>query len=212
MHLKGQIMKHNIKIPGWNNIHILEVIGRFASEVPEDGHILELGALFGRSTYTLGHNKKESVKLTTIDIWPTLLMENHIVENYHDGTAGEEEFSLVKNRIKQNPERLEGEDFYELWQEYNKDIPNLHGIRAFTNLYNVPFPMVDIIFHDAGHSYEDVYNDLVHWFPKLKHNGVVIIDDYEGQFPGVIQAVNQFIQENNLKAEMVTGRNILLRR
>lgn len=213
MHLGDPAMKLNIKIPGWNNTHILEVLGRYASEVPENGHILELGALFGRSTYVLGHNKKPSVKLTTIDIWPTLLMEDFITEKYHDGLAGKEEFALILERIKQDPERLEGEDFYELWKEFNKDIPNLHGIRASTNLYNVPFPIVDIIFHDAGHSYEDVYNDLIHWFPKLKPGGVVILDDYEIiQFPGVIQAVDQFAAENNLQTEMVTNRNILLRR
>jgi predicted O-methyltransferase YrrM len=203
----------NTKIPGWNSEPILRILATYAAGVQENGHILELGALFGRSTYALGHNKKPSVKLTTIDIWPTLLMDNHRVINYHDGECGAEEFAMITERIKYDPERLDGEDFYELWKEYNKGISNLQGIRARTDIYNKLFPMVDIIFHDAGHTYEDVYNDLVHWFPKLKQEGVIIIDDYEPiQFPGVIQAVDQFVKENNLNTEMVTGRNILLRR
>lgn len=205
-------MKLNTKIPGWNSKQILEILGKYAASVPENGHILELGALFGRSTYVLGHNKLPSVKLTTIDIWPTILMENHTVVNYHDNECGKEELALVHSKILQDPERLEGTDFFLLWKEFTKDIPNLLGIKAFTNIKNNYFPNVDIIFHDAGHSYDDVYNDLVHWFPKLKEEGVVIVDDYDPQFPGVIQGVDQFVQENNLETEMVTGRNILLRR
>jgi predicted O-methyltransferase YrrM len=206
-------MKLNTKIPGWNGDDILAVIAKYAAMVPENGHILELGALFGRSTYALGHNKKESVKLTTIDIWPTILLSNHTEVNYHNDRCGAEELALVHSKLQKDPDRLEGADFFELWKEFTKGIPNLQGIRTFTNMNNHHFPMVDIIFHDAGHSYEDVYADLVHWFPKLKQHGIVIIDDYEpSQFIGVVKAVDQFAEENNLVKEMVTGRNILIGR
>ena len=77
---------------------------------------------------------------------------------------------------------------------------------------NLEFPMIDFIFHDAGHDYENVYNDLYHWFPKLKQEGIIIIDDYDPQFPELIKAVDEFVAEQNLHTEMVTHRNILLRR
>jgi len=209
--LQGTIMKHNIKIPGWNGQHILDILGRYASEVEEGGTIIELGALFGRSTYTLGHNKKDSVELITIDLWPTILLENHLTVNYHDGECGEEELALVTSKIKDN--KLDGLDFYNLWKEYTKGIIKNIGIRSRTSLSNANFPDADFIFHDAAHNYKDVYADLVHWFPKLKKEGVLILDDYENvQFPELVKAVDQYVNENDLYTEMVTGRNILLRR
>lgn len=203
-------MKLNTKIPGWNNLQILEVLVAYASNVPENGHILELGALFGRSTYALGFNKKDSVKLTSIDIWPTIMFKNHTIVGWHDSDTGIEELQLMKSKYKSD--RLEGSDFFGLWKEYTKGIVNNIGIQGYTNMPNEDFPVVDFIFHDAGHSYEDVYADLVHWFPKLKADGIIIIDDYEPQFPGVIQAVDQYVKENDLYTEMVTDRNILLKR
>lgn len=206
-------MKINTNIPGWNGKEILEIIATYASKVPENGNILELGALFGRSTYALGHNKHPSVKLTVIEIWPTILLDHHKVVNFHDDTCSQEEKLKILEKIKQNPERLESDDFYDLWRHWTQDIANMESIRGFTSMPNINFPMFDFIFHDAGHSYEDVYSDLNHWFSKLKPDGVIIIDDYERiHFPDLCRAVDQFITEKKLSFEMVTPRNILLKR
>jgi len=206
-------MKINRNIPGWNGKEILEVIANFASKVPENGNILELGALFGRSTYALGHNKPESVSLHVIEIWPNIMLANHQTVNFHDGTCGEEEKKMIADKIKKDPDRLESDDFFELWKMWTDGISNLHSYKAFTSLPNMNFPMFDFIFHDAGHSYHDVYTDLNHWLPKLKDDGVIIIDDYDRvQFSDLCRAVDQFIEEEKLKFEMVTPRNILLKR
>lgn len=203
----------NEKIPGWNNTEILRKLAEFSANVPENGAILELGGLFGRSTYALGHNKKNSVKLFTIDIWPTIYLDNHREIYFHDKRAGADETELITERLKNDPERLDGKDFHELWKLYTAGIDNLVGIKDYTTLDNKDFPMFDFIFHDAGHDFHNVYNDLVHWFPKLKDDGIIIIDDYEStNFPEVIKAVDIFVKNNNLQTEMVTHRNILLRR
>lgn len=59
------------------------------------------------------------------------------------------------------------------------------------------------IYIDAGHSYNDVYNDLIAWYPKLKSGGFLVGDDYaimynptEGEY-GVVQAVEDFVLINN---------------
>ena len=211
-HLPDQY-KINQSIPGWNGIQILNQLARYAAAVPENGVIYELGALFGRSTYVLGHNKKPSVKMTSIDIWSTISMQNHTMVNFHDGTCGPDEIQRLQANTKLNPDRIEGEEYYGLWKHYTRDIPNLTGIRNFTSLNNESFPQADFIFHDAGHDYKNVYADLTHWFPKLKENGVMIIDDYEPvNFAELMSAVDQFVKENDLVTEMVTGRNILLKR
>ncbi len=46
--------------------------------------------------------------------------------------------------------------------------------------------------------YESTYHELVHLFPLLSKNGVLIIDDY-GYWQGCCEAVNQYFQENNIK-------------
>jgi len=205
--------KINTKIPGWNSKEILDVISYHASLVPANGTILELGALFGRSTYALAHNKHESVSLTVIDCWPTIFMRNHVQVNYHDGEAGSSELELLNSKLQKDPDRLESKDFIELHKTYVGKIQNINFLHGFTNMNNTTFPMYDFIFHDAGHFYEDVYADLVHWFPKLKVEGNLILDDYDTHnFPDLVRAVDKFVEENDLYTEMVTGRNILLRR
>ena len=207
-------MKHNINIPGWNGGEILDIIGRYAENIPENGNILELGALFGRSTYTLGHNKKPSVKLYTIDLWPHIDLNMHNMQWIHDRDTGVEEAALLhRSIVKHDTEYyLSGQVFHQLWHAYTAGIENKIDIRGNTITPTKDFPMFNFIFHDASHDYKGVYNDLVHWYPKLLPDGVIIVDDYEpGQFPGVVQAVDQFVKENNMIKEVITVRNVLLR-
>ena len=205
--------KHNLNIPGWNGPEFLDVLGKYASMVEENGAILELGALFGRSTYTIGHNKYDSVQLMTIDFWPTMPMHLMVPDGLSIGGSGEEHAAL-NAAISGEARILSGDSFFELWEQFTDGIPNKTGIRG--NVTTIPtdtFPMFDLIFHDAGHRYEDVYPDLTRWLPKLKSNGVILVDDYDQKnWPGVVQAVDQAVKENDLITEMVTHRNILLKR
>lgn len=205
--------KINKNIPGWNNDRILYELSRFSSQVPKNGNILELGALFGRSTYVLGHNKHPSVKLHVIDIWGNLYLDSFKTVYFHDKKCPTKEQQLIESKFKKDPDRLDREDFYNLWKHYTQDIENIESYRGFTNMSNENFPDFDFIFHDAGHSFEDVYNDLYHWFPKLKNNGIIIVDDYEiVQFPEVVKAVDLFVEEKKLNKQMITERNILITR
>lgn len=211
--LKDNTYKINTSIPGWNGSEILYKLAEYASKVPENGHILELGALFGRSTYALGHNKHESVRLYVFELWPTLFLDNHKVIDYHDGRCSMEYLTMIKSKYKSDPDRLEGDDFYKLWQHFTSEIPNLHSYIGRTTDPNDNYPMMDLIFHDAGHTAKDLQEDLSHWLPKLKPDGIIIIDDYERfNFSDLCDGVDSFVSEHNLSTEMVTGRNILLRR
>jgi len=46
--------------------------------------------------------------------------------------------------------------------------------------------------------YESTHHELVHLFPRLSPGGVIIIDDY-GHWKGARQAVDEYIQENQIK-------------
>jgi predicted O-methyltransferase YrrM len=49
----------------------------------------------------------------------------------------------------------------------------------------------DFIFVDADHSYDQVMSDLCSWTPRVKKGGVIAGHDYDGFWPGVIQALDE---------------------
>ena len=66
---------------------------------------------------------------------------------------------------------------------------------------------IDYVFLDGGHAYETVKNDLQYSKSVLDNNGTILCDDYNlGQAPGVRQAIDEFINENNLKSEIIFER------
>lgn len=55
---------------------------------------------------------------------------------------------------------------------------------------------IDAIFIDASHDYDNVYQDLNTWMPKIKSEGIISGHDYD--WSGVKLAVNNFARFNNL--------------
>lgn len=61
---------------------------------------------------------------------------------------------------------------------------------------------LNLVLLDAGHGYEDVMADLVHWYPKLRGRGSVIAgDDYN--WKGVQKAVNEFFSRMGHEVEVL---------
>ena len=86
---------------------------------------------------------------------------------------------------------------------------NIHLIRGNSNelLKKMDMSQIDYIFLDGGHAYETVKNDLYYSKPVLDNNGTILCDDYNlGQAPGVKQAIDEFIANNNLKSEIIFER------
>ena len=50
----------------------------------------------------------------------------------------------------------------------------------------------DAIYLDASHEYESVVADLVAYWRVLRPGGVLIGDDFDSSWPGVVRAVNEF--------------------
>ena len=73
---------------------------------------------------------------------------------------------------------------------------------------------LDFVFVDGDHSYEGCKADIEAWWPKLKKGGIMSGDDYghtynpaEGKY-GVVEAVEEFAKENNLKCTVFYNDNI----
>lgn len=56
---------------------------------------------------------------------------------------------------------------------------------------------VDMVFLDAGHTYEDVIEDIDTWLPKC--NRIIAGHDYCNGFPGVEKAVNEKFKNVNVR-------------
>ncbi|MDA9106020.1 class I SAM-dependent methyltransferase [Candidatus Pelagibacter sp.] len=86
---------------------------------------------------------------------------------------------------------------------------NVHLIKGNSNLLlkKMDMSQIDYIFLDGGHAYETVINDLYYSKPVLENNGTILCDDYNlSQAPGVKQAIDEFINDNNLKSEIIFER------
>lgn len=55
--------------------------------------------------------------------------------------------------------------------------------------------VLDLVFIDADHSYEGCKADIEAWRPKVRKGGWLMGHDYhQGDFPGVVQAVNELVE------------------
>lgn len=64
---------------------------------------------------------------------------------------------------------------------------------------------IDLIWIDAGHTYDEVIADLVAWYPKVKIGGMIAGHDYalfnQVSIDGVIRAVSEFFKNKNLEIQ-----------
>ncbi len=132
--------------------------------------ILELGSWKGRSTHALlSGNKKGTV--TAVDTWKGS-------KDLHDHTSW----------------MAQQEDILGIFLKNVGDFGNLAFIqmKGHEAADHIKDDSMDMVFIDAGHSYEEVKQDIADWLPKVKRGGILCGHDYlPGTWMGVIQAVDE---------------------
>ena len=91
----------------------------------------------------------------------------------------------------------------------NKFDQNVHLIKGNSNrlLKKIDMTKIDYVFLDGGHAYETVKNDLYYSKAVLDNNGTILCDDYNLSYaPGVKKAIDEFINGNNVKSEILFDR------
>lgn len=138
---------------------------QLALAVPEGGVIVELGGEYGRSAsqfaYALKLNGHKSAKVFTVDLFP----ENHwFVGNLL--TAWMANLKEASNLLAYcQPIRGSTVEVAKKWVDsFEHDHFHTHDI--------------DLLFIDAGHSYNEVKADIENWIPFVKSGGVVAFHDY----------------------------------
>ena len=108
--------------------------------------------------------------------------------------------------LKENLNSIES--VQKLLQEYSQNIKLIAGD---TNkvLKEIDLQKIDFVFLDGGHSYETVINDLSILYESMKdQKKVILCDDYgkESHIAEVEKAINDFINKNNLKFNLIENR------
>lgn len=167
-------IKHNYQsIEGWFNMETqyLELL----NHCPDGGTFVELGCFKGKSTsfiVTEIINQKRKVNFTTIDSFEghTNSTDSNEVQAYNGITNIEKDFILNMGKLLKHC-------------QYKKCLSH-EAANYFED------GSVDVLFVDAGHSYEAVKKDIEAWLPKMKPNGIIVGHDYNS-WVGVKKAVNE---------------------
>lgn len=178
-------MRHYEKVEGWFNME--KQYRKLLDKVPPMGTFVEIGCWKGKSTaYLLEEVAKDAVPKNI-----------YVVDNFKGSDNTELEKEVYKNI-----------DSGELHGEFLTNIlpfrPYLHGIyinESHLAAINFENNSVDVVFIDAGHSYENVKQDIIAWLPKVKNKGILAGHDYNDSWPGVIKAVNELLGKENITVE-----------
>ncbi len=174
---------HYSQIQGW---FTWEWLCDFAvARASARAHFVEVGAWRGRSTAYLARRIKESgknIRLDVVDTWK--------------GTSNEPEHSRLLKKMRKP-----------LYQQFltnmrRADVLDLVCPVRRTSLSaatRYAKQCLDFVFIDADHTYQAVQQDLAAWFPKVREGGVFAGHDYSGNWPGVVQAVNEFATKHHLR-------------
>ncbi len=57
---------------------------------------------------------------------------------------------------------------------------------------------VDFVYIDAGHSYDDVQQDITTWWPLLSARGMLAGHDFDHTHPDIVRAVEEFAAAGDL--------------
>ena len=112
-------------------------------------------------------------------------------------TAGIDAHEGIDSTAKANLENVANVSYY-----------NGYGVK-YLNKLNILF---DLIYIDGDHIKLSVINDARWSLQYLKESGIIIFDDYEDNWPGVVDAVDSFVDEFNLKTEVLSNTQIMVKK
>ena len=72
-------------------------------------------------------------------------------------------------------------------------------VKKFSQAAVVDIPNnLDFVYIDGNHLYKFVKNDINMYYPKIRKGGIIGGHNFESNFLGVMRAVMEFVEENNL--------------
>ncbi len=157
------------KVPGWLSPGQEKCLFELVNKISEDARILELGCYLGRSTTAMAFACKGTER--------QIFCIDSFCGNDSDFINGEHEISW------------EGDDFVGVFEgniaqnNLFAHVNHLKGITTDIAPYWVR--SLDMLFVDAGHTYDAVLADFKAYFPFVNSGGIVALHDVTEGWPDV---------------------------
>jgi predicted O-methyltransferase YrrM len=162
------ISKLIFPVQGWLSDEEAEILFFCAKDSKKE--IMEIGGYCGKSTIALlaGNELGNNVPVWSIDRF-----DSHSTTDKLEGEPTHEIFwNNICERNLQKHLRVIPKDTHDLHED----------AKGFE---------LGMLFHDAGHSYDEVKHDLDLFLPQVAESGYVCIHDFNPAFPGVVSAVSE---------------------
>ena len=187
-------MAYNKDILGWMTEHELQIIEKLAQRVPNEGLIVEVGSMFGRSSICWALSSPGS-DVYCIDIF-------EMYKPWHN---------IPEETCKHNMFPVPGK-VYNTYSEFKKNtdnIPNIHMIRGCSPQDVPQFNKeIDLFFLDAAHSNPTDWENLSYFVPLIRSGGVLCGHDYSEFFPDVVDNVNRISLQAGIPVETFEGSSL----
>lgn len=160
-------------LEGWFNME--EQYLELLDATPDGGTFVELGCYKGKSTSFIGveiHKQKRDINFFAVDSFQGATNSTDVNEQKAYEGVTEIELAYAINI-----------------SEVGNKVKTIKSLSHEASQY-FDDNSVDVIFIDAGHSYEAVKKDIDCWLPKMKPNGIMAGHDYTA-WDGVNKAVDE---------------------
>jgi hypothetical protein len=175
-------LKLNRSIPGQMTDNELARVAYLASQVPPNGIIVEVGCLYGLSSWHIAQHCQPGVTLFCIDPW--------------------ERVSWIVSLVEQPMNAPEfGRKAFEMFTSDCRNIVMVQGFSpSVAKGWNVP---IDMYVEDAVHTNPELAENISFWSSKIKSGGIVCGHDYGNQFLDVPHEAHALAKQYNAQIELV---------
>ncbi|MEP4194679.1 MAG: class I SAM-dependent methyltransferase [Aliishimia sp.] len=177
----NRIDASHLQIPGKMDVDEMAFLAALAALVPAEGHIVEVGPFYGRSTCVIGR-ANPNVHITSIDTFQDVAWTQAYADNYEDIPAfGQEAFT-----------------------HFTRDLPRSTAIVGSSPDVVADWTKpIDMYFEDAVHGGPILKRNMAFWISHLKPGGIACGHDYTLRFPDVKREVDLLAKSWGTKLEVV---------
>lgn len=160
-------MPYRMDIPGQVSEAQLRAIEVVATLVPDSGCVVEIGSLFGRSSWAWSRSVPKTATVVCVDPW--------------EGNQGAHAIG-----------RDDGVEYgFQSFAKYTQDCNNIVPIRAFSPTGVAWSRPIDCYYEDAVHTNPVLTHNIEFWTSFLRPTGIACGDDYRPRFPDVREAAER---------------------
>ena len=165
-------------VPGLSTTKDIDIIYECARTVPENGIIVEIGSLFGRTAVAFSEGAHSSVKIYCIDYF-----------NEHTHLSPPSQGQGATNNDFWQPNKVYNKE--EEFTKFTKDYKNIIPLKLKQNLKVYPYDKesIDLLFLDCAHKNPDDLMNILYFKKFLKPNALICGHDYDETYPDVIHNV-----------------------